>query len=81
MTLQLRQQLGVLELFDDVDVTDYCESLNSYFVANNIGQVADDTTEKAKWAADRKKLPLPSLWLLENIQYTNWSLSSKFTSW
>ena len=56
MTLQLRPQLGILEPFDGVDFTDYCERLNSYFVANNIGQVADDATEEAKRAADRKKV-------------------------
>ena len=56
MTLKLGPQLGILESFDGADFTDYCERLNSYFVAKNIGQVADDATEEAKRAANRKKV-------------------------
>ena len=56
MTLQLGPQLGILEPFDGADFTDYCERQNSYFLANNIGQVADDANEDSKRAADRGKV-------------------------
>lgn len=35
-----------LEQFDGADFTDYSEHLNSYFIANNIGQVADDAAKR-----------------------------------
>ena len=48
--------MGILEPLDGVDFTDYCERLNSYFVTNNIGQVADDATEETKRVADWEKV-------------------------
>ncbi|PFX28231.1 Transposon Tf2-6 polyprotein [Stylophora pistillata] len=49
-------QCGILEPFDGVDFTDYSERLNSYFVANNLGQYADDATAAVKREADKKKV-------------------------
>ena len=42
MAQQLTTHLGILEPFDGSDFVDYSERLNSYFIANNIGQVAED---------------------------------------
>ena len=56
MSQPLQPQFGILEPFDGVDFTDYSESLNSYFVANNIGQVAADASDAAKREADKRKV-------------------------
>ena len=56
MTQQLRPQFRILEWFEGVDFTDHSERLNSYFVANNISQIADDATAAVKREADRKKV-------------------------
>ena len=49
-------QFGILEPFDGVDFTDYSERLNSYFVANNIGQVAADASDATKREEDKRKV-------------------------
>ena len=56
MTQQIGPHFGILEPFEGVDFADYSERLNSYFVANNIGQVADDATAAVKREADKKKV-------------------------
>ncbi|XP_068707834.1 uncharacterized protein [Montipora foliosa] len=56
MSQRLQPQFGILEPFDGVDFTDYSERLNSYFVANNIGQVAADASDAAKREADKRKV-------------------------
>ena len=56
MSQPLQAQFGILELFDGVDITDYSERLNSYFMANNIGQVAADASDTAKREADKRKV-------------------------
>ena len=76
MTLQLGPQLGILEPFDGADFTDYCERLNSYFEANNIGQVADDAIEEAKRAADRKKVAVTSNFKSRSSQHFSVDLGS-----
>ena len=48
MSQPLQAQFGMLEPFDGVDFTDYSEHLHSYFMANNIGQVAADASDTAK---------------------------------
>ncbi|XP_068708231.1 uncharacterized protein [Montipora foliosa] len=55
MSQPLQPQFGILEPFDGVDFTDYSERLNSYFVANNVGQVAADASDAAKREADKRK--------------------------
>ena len=49
-------QVGVIEPFDGDDFTDYSERLESYFIANNIGQVAEDASDTTKRAANKKKV-------------------------
>ncbi|KAK3712037.1 hypothetical protein QZH41_000189 [Actinostola sp. cb2023] len=49
-------QVGMIEPFDGEDFADYSERLNSYFIANNIGQVAADANEATKLVADKKKV-------------------------
>ena len=56
MAEQVNTRFGVLEPFDGGDFTDYSERLNSYFLANNIGQVAAEAGEAAIQAADKKKV-------------------------
>ena len=56
MSQPLQAQFDVLEPFDGVDFTDYSERLNSYFVANNIGQVTADASDTAKREADKRKV-------------------------
>ena len=56
MSQPLQGQFGILEPFDGVDFTDYSERLNSYFVPNNIGQVAADGSATAKREADKRKV-------------------------
>ncbi|XP_068675547.1 uncharacterized protein [Montipora foliosa] len=56
MSQPLQPQFGILEPFHGVDFTDYSERLNSYFVANNIGQVAADASDAAKREADKRKV-------------------------
>ncbi|XP_068726314.1 uncharacterized protein [Montipora capricornis] len=56
MSQPLQPQFGILKPFDGVDFTDYSERLNSYFVANNIGQVAADASDAAKREADERKV-------------------------
>ena len=56
MSQPLQPQFGILEPFDGVHFTDYSERLNSYFVANNIGQVAADASNAAKREADKGKV-------------------------
>ena len=51
-----QNNLGSLEPFDGVDFADYSERFNSYFVANNIGQLTSDANEAARRAADKKKV-------------------------
>ncbi|KAK3737959.1 hypothetical protein QZH41_001659, partial [Actinostola sp. cb2023] len=48
--------VGMIEPFDGEDFADYSERLNSYFIANNIGQVAADANEATKLVADKKKV-------------------------
>ena len=80
MTLQLGPPLGILEPFYSADFTGYYKCLNSYFGANNVGQVADDATEEAQRAADRKKVTV-TISLVGKKTYSTLkrSLSSKFT--
>ena len=56
MAQQSTTQLGTLEPFDGTDFADYSERLNSYFIANNIGQVAEDAQEAERRAADKRKV-------------------------
>ena len=56
MAQQFTTHLGILEPFDGSDFADYSERLNSYFIANNIGQVAEDAGEADRRAADKKKV-------------------------
>ena len=56
MSQPLQPQFGILEPFDGVDFTDYSERINSYFVANNIGQVAADASDASKREADKRKV-------------------------
>ena len=56
MSQPLQAQFDILEPFDGVDFTDYIERLNSYFVANNIGQVTADASDTAKREADKRKV-------------------------
>ena len=59
MSQPLQAQFGILEPFDGVDFTDYSERLNSYFVANNIGQVtadASDASDASKREADKRNV-------------------------
>ena len=56
MAQQSTTQLGTLEPFDGTDIADYSERLNSYFIANNIGQVAEDAQEAERRAADKRKV-------------------------
>ena len=44
-----------LEIFETGDFDEYAERLNFHFLANDIGQVADDATETVQTAADKKK--------------------------
>ena len=44
-----------LEIFETGDFDEYAERLNFHFLANDIGQVADDATETVQAAADKKK--------------------------
>ncbi|KAK3745991.1 hypothetical protein QZH41_005780 [Actinostola sp. cb2023] len=46
----------MIEPFDGEDFADYSERLNTYFIANNIGQVAADANDATKLAADKKKV-------------------------
>ena len=56
MSQPLQAQFGILEPFYGVDFTDYSERLNSYFVANNTGQVTADASDTAKREADKRKV-------------------------
>ncbi len=56
MAEQVISRFGVLEPFDGGDFTDYSERLNSYFLANNIGRVAEGASEAAIQVADKKKV-------------------------
>ena len=47
------QQFVTLETFDGADLADYSEHLNVYFIAHNIGQVAEDASDAAKREADK----------------------------
>ena len=58
MSQPLQPQFGILEPFDGVDFTDCSEGLNSYFMANNIGQVAADASDAAKREADKRKVAI-----------------------
>ncbi|XP_048586216.1 uncharacterized protein K02A2.6-like [Nematostella vectensis] len=52
----VQRNIGALEPFDGGDFADYSERLNSFFVANNIGQLAAGATEAEQLAADKKKV-------------------------
>ena len=56
MAQQFTTHLGILEPFDGSDFADYSERRNLYFIANNIGQVAEDAGEADRRAADKKKV-------------------------
>ena len=56
MSHSLKAQFGILEPFDGVDFTDYSKRLNSYFVANDIGQVTADASDTAKREVDKRKV-------------------------
>jgi hypothetical protein len=56
MAEQINTRFGGLEPFDGGDYTDYSERLNSYFLANNIGQLEEGASEAAIQAADKKKV-------------------------
>ncbi|XP_044171562.1 uncharacterized protein [Acropora muricata] len=56
MPQPLQAQFGIRKPFDGVDFTDDSERLNSYFVANNIGQVLAHSSDTAKREADNRKV-------------------------
>jgi len=70
MSQPSQPQFGILEPFDGVDFTDYSERLNSYFLENNIGQVAADASDAAKRINEKQvgeKLPLQFPWSVSNV--------------
>ena len=56
MPQQFTAKLGILEPFYGSDFADYSERLNSYSIANNIGQVAEDAGGSDRRTEDKKEI-------------------------